>query len=45
VAVGAEGDEIAFGISLRGEPITNTPKVISAIHDSMKLARMVLRTS
>jgi hypothetical protein len=31
-------------IRLRGEPIENTPKVTSTIHESIKLARMVLRT-
>ncbi len=31
-------------IRLRGEPIANTPRVISTIHDSIKLARLVLRT-
>lgn len=35
---------LAAAIRLRGEPIANTPKVISTIHDSVKLARMVLRT-
>ncbi|MFI5107285.1 MAG: hypothetical protein ACHP78_00400 [Terriglobales bacterium] len=35
---------LTAAIRLRGEPIENTPKVISTIHDSVKLARMVLRT-
>ena len=30
-------------IRLRGEPITQSPKVVSTISDSLKLARMVLR--
>jgi hypothetical protein len=29
---------------LRGEPIANTPKVIATIHESVKLARLVLGT-
>jgi hypothetical protein len=35
---------LVAAIRLRGEPIANTPKVIATIHDSIKLARMVLRT-
>jgi hypothetical protein len=35
---------LTAAIRLRGEPIDNTPKVIATIHDSVKLARMVLRT-
>ncbi|MFI5107280.1 MAG: hypothetical protein ACHP78_00375 [Terriglobales bacterium] len=35
---------LTAAIRLRGEPIENTPKVIATIHDSIKLARMVLRT-
>ena len=35
---------LVAAIRLRGEPIVNTPRVISTIHDSVKLARMVLRT-
>jgi hypothetical protein len=35
---------LSAAIRLRGEPITNTPKVIAAIQDSIKLVRMVLRT-
>ncbi len=35
---------LVAAIRLRGEPIANTPKVISTIHDSIKLARLVLRT-
>jgi hypothetical protein len=35
---------LTAAIRLRGEPITNTPRVIATIHDSIKLARMVLRT-
>jgi hypothetical protein len=27
-------------IRLRGEPITNSPKIMAPIHDSIKLARM-----
>jgi hypothetical protein len=34
---------LTAAIRLRGEPITNTPKVISTVHDSIKLARLVLR--
>jgi len=30
-------------IRLRGEPIDNSPKTIATIHDSLKLARMVLQ--
>lgn len=30
-------------IRLRGEPITASPKVVSVISDSLKLARMVLQ--
>jgi hypothetical protein len=30
-------------IRLRGEPIDNSPKVAGIIHDSIKLARMVLQ--
>jgi hypothetical protein len=30
-------------IRLRGEPITASPKVMSTISDSLKLARMVLQ--
>ena len=30
-------------IRLRGEPITNSPKVVSTISDSITLARMVLQ--
>ena len=35
---------LVAAIRLRGEPIANTPKVIATIHDSIKLARLVLRT-
>jgi hypothetical protein len=35
---------LVAAIRLRGEPIKNTPHVISTIHDSIKLARLVLRT-
>jgi len=35
---------IVAAIRLRGEPIENTPKVVATIHDSVKLARLVLRT-
>ena len=35
---------LTAAIRLRGEPIANTPKVIAAVHDSIKLARLVLRT-
>ncbi len=35
---------LVAAIRLRGEPIANTPKVISIVHDSIKLARLVLRT-
>ena len=35
---------LVAAIRLRGEPINNSPKVIATIHDSIKLARMVLRT-
>jgi hypothetical protein len=35
---------LTAAIRLRGEPIENTPKVVATIHDSVKLARMVLRT-
>jgi hypothetical protein len=35
---------LTAAIRLRGEPIANTPKVIATIHDSIKLARMVLRS-
>ena len=35
---------LVAAIRLRGEPITNTPKVIATILDSIKLARLVLRT-
>jgi len=34
---------LTAAIRLRGEPIANTPKVIATIHDSIKLARLVLR--
>jgi len=34
---------LVAAIRLRGEPIANTPKVIATIHDSIKLARLVLR--
>jgi hypothetical protein len=34
---------LVAAICLRGEPIANTPKVIATIHDSIKLARLVLR--
>jgi len=30
-------------IRLRGAPIDNSPKTIATIHDSLKLARMVLQ--
>ena len=30
-------------IRLRGAPIDNSPKTIATIHDSIKLARMVLQ--
>jgi hypothetical protein len=35
---------LTAAIRLRGEPIANTPKVIATIHDSIKLARLILRT-
>jgi hypothetical protein len=35
---------LTAAIRLRGEPIANTPKVIATIRDSVKLARLVLRT-
>ena len=35
---------LVAAIRLRGEPITNSPKVIATIHDSIKLARMLLRS-
>lgn len=35
---------LTAAIRLRGEPIANTPKVLATIHDSVNLARMVLRT-
>jgi hypothetical protein len=35
---------LTAAIRLRGGPIANTPKVIATIHDSLKLARLVLRT-
>ncbi len=35
---------LTAAIRLRGEPIANTPKVIATIHDSIKLARLVLRS-
>ncbi len=35
---------LVAAMRLRGEPINNTPKVIGTIHDSIRLARMVLRT-
>jgi hypothetical protein len=35
---------LTVAIRLRGEPIENTPKVMATIHDSIKLARLVLRT-
>jgi hypothetical protein len=34
---------LTAAIRLRGEPINNSPKVMATIHDSIKLARMVLR--
>ena len=34
---------LTAAIRLRGGPIENTPRVISTIHDSIKLARLVLR--
>jgi len=33
---------LVAAIRLRDEPIANTPKVIATIHDSIKLARLVL---
>jgi hypothetical protein len=33
---------LVAAIRLRGEPIANTPRVIATIHDSIKLARLVL---
>jgi hypothetical protein len=30
-------------IRLRGAPIDNSPKTVATIHDSLKLARMVLQ--
>jgi hypothetical protein len=35
---------LTAAIRLRGEPITNSPKVMATIYDSIKLARMVLRS-
>ncbi len=35
---------LVAAIRLRGESITNSPKVMATIYDSVKLARMVLRT-
>jgi hypothetical protein len=35
---------LVAAIRLRGEPIANTPRVIATIHESVKLARLVLRT-
>ena len=35
---------LTAAIRLGGAPIENTPKVIATIHDSIKLARLVLRT-
>ena len=35
---------LVAAIRLRGAPIANTPRVIATIHDSIKLARLVLRT-
>jgi hypothetical protein len=35
---------LTAAIRLRGEPINNSPKVMATIHDSIKLARMVLRS-
>ena len=34
---------IVAAIRLRGAPVDNSPKTIAAIHDSVKLARMVLQ--
>ncbi len=34
---------LVAAIRLRGEPITNSPKTMATIADSVKLARMVLR--
>jgi hypothetical protein len=34
---------LTAAIRLRGEPITNSPKVMATIYDSIKLARLVLR--
>jgi hypothetical protein len=34
---------LTAAIRLRGEPITNSPKVMATIYDSVKLARMILR--
>jgi hypothetical protein len=35
---------LTAAIRLRGEPINNSPKTMATIYDSVKLARMVLRT-
>ena len=35
---------VTAAIRLRGEPINSSPKVMATIYDSIKLARMVLRT-
>jgi hypothetical protein len=35
---------LTAAIRLRGEPITNSPKVMATIYDSIKLVRMVLRS-
>ncbi len=34
---------LTAAIRLRGEPISNSPKVAATIQDSIKLAQMVLR--
>ena len=34
---------LVAAVCLRGEPIKNSPKVLSAISESVQLARMVLR--
>ena len=34
---------IVAAIRLRGEPVTRSPKVLSAVSDSVQLARLVLQ--
>jgi hypothetical protein len=35
---------VVAAIRLRGEPVTQSPKVVSAVSDSIQLARMVQAT-